>query len=103
MRLAYRLWGFEKDCIKQIVDMGLKASIMAWNRAVIADIKESIECGVDAVAISISTSDIHIQHKLQTTREDVLARMSDAVSLPRIRVCMYLLMLRMPPAQVLNF
>ncbi|HAA08946.1 MAG: homocitrate synthase [Syntrophomonadaceae bacterium] len=71
--------GFEKDCIKQIVDMGLKASIMAWNRAVIADIKESIECGVDAVAISISTSDIHIQHKLQTTREDVLARMSDAV------------------------
>lgn len=71
--------GFEKDCIKQIVNMGLKASIMAWNRAVIADIKESLECGVDAVAISISTSDIHIEHKLQTTREDVLARMSDAV------------------------
>jgi homocitrate synthase NifV len=71
--------GFEKDCIKQIVSMGLKASIMAWNRAVIADIKESIECGVDAVAISISTSDIHIQHKLQTTREDVLQRMTDAV------------------------
>ncbi len=71
--------GFEKDCIKQIVSMGLKASILAWNRAVIADIKESIECGVDAVAISISTSDIHIQHKLQTTREDVLQRMTDAV------------------------
>jgi homocitrate synthase NifV len=71
--------GFEKDCIKQIVNMGLKASIMAWNRAVIADIKESLECGVDAVAISISTSDIHIQHKLQTTREDVLNRMADAV------------------------
>lgn len=71
--------GFEKDCIKEIVRLGLKASIMAWNRAVISDIKESIECGVDAVAISISTSDIHIEHKLQTTREDVLQRMSDAV------------------------
>lgn len=71
--------GFEKACIKQIVNMGLKASIMAWNRAVISDIKESIECGVDAVAISISTSDIHIEHKLQTTRQDVLNRMSDAV------------------------
>lgn len=71
--------GFEKDCIKEIVRMGLKSSIMAWNRAVIADIKESIECGVDAVAISISTSDIHIQYKLLTTREDVLQRMSDAV------------------------
>ena len=52
---------------------------MAWNRAVIDDIKESISCGVDAVAISISTSDIHIEHKLRTTREDVLKRMSDAV------------------------
>jgi homocitrate synthase NifV len=71
--------GFEKDCIKEIVRMGLKASIMAWNRAVIADIKESIECGVDAVAISISTSDIHIEHELQTTRKDVLKRMADAV------------------------
>ncbi len=71
--------GFEQDCIKEIVRLGLKASIMAWNRAVISDIKESIKCGVDAVAISISTSDIHIEHKLQTTREDVLQRMSDAV------------------------
>ena len=71
--------GSEKESIKQIVKMDLKPSIMAWNRAVISDIKESIECGVDAVAISISTSDIHIEHKLQTTREDVLKRMSDAV------------------------
>ncbi|MBP1761132.1 MAG: Re face-specific citrate synthase [Firmicutes bacterium] len=71
--------GDEKKCITEIAHMGLKSSIMAWNRAVISDIKESLECGVDAVAISISTSDIHIQHKLQTTREDVLHRMSDAV------------------------
>ncbi len=71
--------GDEKKCIQEIVGMGLNASIMAWNRAVINDIKQSIECGVDAVAISISTSDIHIEYKLQTTREDVLRRMSDAV------------------------
>jgi len=70
--------GFEKECIKQIVKMGLNSSIMAWNRAVISDIKESVCCGVDAVAISISTSDIHIKHKLQTTREDVLKRVEDA-------------------------
>ncbi len=71
--------GFEKDCIKHIVSLGLKSSIMAWNRAVIPDIKESISCGVDAVAISISTSDIHIEHKLKTTRQDVLLRMAEAV------------------------
>jgi homocitrate synthase NifV len=71
--------GFEKDCIKEIVSLGLNSSIMAWNRAVISDIEQSICCGVDAVAISISTSDIHIEHKLQTTRQDVLKRMDDAV------------------------
>lgn len=71
--------GDEKRAVRDIVELGLKASIMAWNRAVIADIKESLDCKVDAVAISISTSDIHIQHKLMTTREDVLNRMADAV------------------------
>ncbi len=70
--------GDEKEVIKEIVNAGLKASIMAWNRAVITDIKHSLDCGVDAVAISISTSDIHIQHKLQSTREDVLRNMVKA-------------------------
>jgi homocitrate synthase NifV len=46
---------------------------------VISDIQSSIDCGVDAVAISISTSDIHIQYKLRTSREDVLERMVKAV------------------------
>lgn len=70
--------GDEQRAIKDIVRLGLNASIMGWNRAVISDIEASLACGVDAVAISISTSDIHIEHKLQTTREDVLARMVKA-------------------------
>ncbi len=70
--------GDEERAIKDIVKLGLKASIMGWNRAVISDIETSLACEVDAVAISISTSDIHIEHKLQTTREDVLERMVKA-------------------------
>lgn len=71
--------GDEKAAIKEIVSYNLQASIMAWNRANVEDLKHSIECGVDAVAISISTSDIHIAHKLQTTREWVLESMVKAV------------------------
>ncbi|GFZ31872.1 homocitrate synthase [Clostridium zeae] len=71
--------GDEKQAIKAIVKKGLKSSIMAWNRAVISDIEQSIDCGVDAVAISISVSDIHIQHKLQTSREWVIENMLKAV------------------------
>jgi homocitrate synthase NifV len=70
--------GDEKEAIREICQLGLKASIMGWNRAVIGDIEASLECGVDAVAISISTSDIHIQHKLRTTREKVLENMIKA-------------------------
>ncbi|MHB8171946.1 MAG: homocitrate synthase [Thermincolia bacterium] len=70
--------GDEKEAIKDIVKLGLKASIMGWNRAVVSDIQKSIDCGVDAVAISISTSDIHIVHKLQTSREWVLVNMVKA-------------------------
>jgi len=70
--------GDEKEALKEICKLGLKASIMGWNRAVISDIQQSIDCGVDAVAISISTSDIHIEHKLQTSREWVLENMIKA-------------------------
>lgn len=71
--------GDEKKAISKICRSGLKASIMGWNRPVIKDIEASIECGVDAVAISISTSDIHIKHKLRTSREWVLEHMVAAV------------------------
>jgi len=71
--------GDEKDVIKKIVDCNLNSSIMGWNRAVIKDVKASLDCGVDAVAISISTSDIHIKHKLKTNREKVLIDMTKAV------------------------
>ncbi|MGD0621529.1 MAG: homocitrate synthase [Thermacetogeniaceae bacterium] len=71
--------GHEKEAITEICKLGLRASIMGWNRAVIRDIESSLECGVDAVAISISTSDIHIEHKLRSTKSKVLADMVRAV------------------------
>ncbi|MGQ9512760.1 homocitrate synthase [Thermodesulfitimonas sp.] len=72
--------GDEAEAVKEICRAGLKASIMGWNRPVIKDIEASLACGVDAVAISISTSDIHIKYKLQTSREWVLEKMTAAVA-----------------------
>lgn len=71
--------GDEKEAIKQIVKRVKNSSIMAWNRAVIKDVEESIDCGVDAVAISISVSDIHIKNKLKKSREWVLENMVKTV------------------------
>ena len=34
----------------QIVNLGLDTSILAWNRAVVDDLRHSLDCGVDSVA-----------------------------------------------------
>ena len=71
--------GDEKNVVRKSVDLELEASIMGWNRAHTGDVQHSIDCGVDSVAISISTSDIHIVHKLRTDRDWVLSNMTKAV------------------------
>ena len=72
--------GDEKAAIKEIASLSLSASILGWNRAVVSDVQHSLDCGVDAVAISISSSDIHIEHKLGKDREWVLESVRKAVT-----------------------
>ncbi len=70
----------EKVAVKHIARMGLNASIMGWNRADINDINTSIECDVDSVSISISSSDIEMEHKLKKDRQWVLDKVYESVS-----------------------
>lgn len=71
--------GDEKETIKKIAKLNLNTSILAWNRAVIKDLKHSVDCGVNAVAISMPASDIHIDHKLKKSRQWVLDNIKEAV------------------------
>jgi len=71
--------GDEKRAIKEIAKLGLSASILGWNRASLEDIAHSIDCDVDSVAVSMSSSDIHIEHKLMKSREWVLQRITEAI------------------------
>jgi homocitrate synthase NifV len=72
--------GAEKESIRAIVQCCRRASIMAWNRAVLSDLEHSLDCGVDAVAISIATSDLHIKNKLGKSREWVLESIAAATA-----------------------
>lgn len=69
----------EAAVLKAIVRLNLRASILGWARASIADIEACIACGVDAVEISSPVSDIHIQTKLRSSREAVLENTVKAV------------------------
>lgn len=71
--------GDEKEAIKAMARLGLRASILAWNRTVISDIEHSLDCGVPAVALSIATSDVHIETKLNKDRTWVLESVKRAV------------------------
>jgi len=71
--------GDEKRSVKGIASLRLDASVLGWNRANVEDVAQSIDCDVDSVAISMSSSDIHIKNKLMKTREWVLEKVVESV------------------------
>lgn len=72
--------GDEKQTIKDIVNDNLKASILGWCRAVTDDIRDAIDCGLDAVCVSIPVSDVHIEKKLRKDRDWVHAQIRRAIN-----------------------
>jgi homocitrate synthase NifV len=72
--------GDERNVIEEIAHCGLSASVLGWSRANVGDIKTTIECGVDAIAISLATSDIHIETKLQKDRAWVIKTIRESVA-----------------------
>ncbi len=70
----------ERHSIARLVDLGLQARLITWNRAQESDIRASLACGVTAVAVSLPVSDLQITRKLAKDRDWVLARLRDAVA-----------------------
>ena len=75
----------ERETIRQISKLGLNASILAWSRAVIKDVEISLDTGCDAIAISIAISDIHLEHKLRKSREEVLQMITECIECAKQR------------------
>ncbi|MCF6178604.1 MAG: homocitrate synthase [Geopsychrobacter sp.] len=69
----------EQGDVHALVDLGLNARLITWNRALKSDIQASIAAGVSAVDISISVSDIHIFKKLRKDRVWVTEQLKQAL------------------------
>jgi len=69
----------ERAGIKALVDLGLNARLITWNRALLPEIEASISCGVQAVDISLSVSDQMIVNKLRKDREAVKEQLKVAL------------------------
>ncbi|MBE9059859.1 homocitrate synthase [cf. Phormidesmis sp. LEGE 11477] len=70
----------EAQSIRAIATLGLNAKILGWNRAVIADIQASLNCGLKRVHISIPVSDAQIQVKFQGRWNAMLLQLRDAIN-----------------------
>jgi homocitrate synthase NifV len=69
----------EQDSIRDLVELGLEARLITWNRALIPEIEASIACGVQAVDISLSVSDQMIACKLKKDRAAVKEQLKVAL------------------------
>lgn len=69
----------EKEAIKKICDMGLKAKICGLARSNKKDIDVALDCNVDRVHTFIATSPLHREFKLKMSKEEIMARAIEGV------------------------
>jgi len=62
----------ESRMFESILELGLNARIIAWNRALIGDVQASIAAGARSIEISLPMSDVQIHTKLNKTRQWIL-------------------------------
>lgn len=72
----------KRECedIKEIMALDLPIQIMSWNRATMNDLEASLECGVNAVDLSIPVSDILIDVKFNGNKSKVLDNLAKVVT-----------------------
>jgi len=69
----------ELETIRAITALGLPTQMMVWGRMCEKDMAAAALCNADLVNLSIPISDIHIEHKLNRSREWVLQTIRDFV------------------------
>ncbi len=71
----------ETEAIDAIVNLGLRAQLTGWNRAVPGDIRASIACGLKRVHISVPVSERQIAVKFQGDRPRLLRQLRQCVEM----------------------
>jgi len=69
----------ETEAVKKIAALGLDAQIVALARPLKDDIDRALNCDVPYIHIFISTSDLHIETMMKTTREEVLRQSVESI------------------------
>jgi len=77
----------EQETLRSLLALPLRATLIAWNRANLEDIRASLSCGFSCIHISLPVSDLHIVQKLKKDREWVIKRLKTALQLVQSYGC----------------
>lgn len=77
----------EQEAMRAILSLGLKAQVVAWNRASLQDIFLAVNCGFSYIHVSVPVSDLHIHHKLRKNRGWVLKKFTESLEYARSFGC----------------
>ena len=69
----------ETESVKKIAALGLTADVVALARPLKEDIDKALDCDVPYIHVFISTSDLHIESMMKTTREEVLKQTVEGI------------------------
>ncbi|CAO3447746.1 Homocitrate synthase (EC 2.3.3.14) [Azospirillum argentinense] len=73
----------EREGIRAVAALGLKARLMVWCRMHDTDLKAALDCKVGTVNLSMPVSDIHITRKLKRSRAWALSEIERKVKTAR--------------------
>lgn len=73
----------DREAVKNIIAENLDSRICGLARCSRRDIDAAIDCGLDYIHMFIATSDIHLQHKLKLTRDEVVEKAVTAIEYAR--------------------
>ncbi len=71
----------EKQTIRAIMDVCLRARVSVWNRLKLDDIRHSLDCQPHIIHVCCPVSERQIQGKLQSTRREVLKTLVRCIAL----------------------
>ncbi|AIF53394.1 homocitrate synthase [Pelosinus sp. UFO1] len=77
----------EQETLRSLLSLPLRATLIAWNRAELADIRASLDCGFSCIHVSLPVSDLHIFQKLKKDREWVMKQLKMALQLVQSYGC----------------
>lgn len=77
----------ERDVLRSLLSLPIRAALIAWNRAVEKDVLASLACGFTCIHVSLPVSDLHIKHKLKKDRAWVLAQLAAMLQLIKSHGC----------------